>query len=239
MATYTPSAIVGRAETDFDYYGENKTTGDSEMGKEEFLTLLVAQLSNQDPLNPVEDKEFTAQLAEFSSLEQLTNISDGIEALGQANEMESMVSAVSFIGKDIRSKGDSISIDGDEVSSMYYELDEPISRGYINIFDSSGNLVVTEYLSASQAGFYEYQWNGQDYQGEELSDGVYYAYMAAEGANGEAVLVSTDVSGKVAGVQTINGTQYLRLTDGRMVNFMDIKEVVDPSSTNSEETTEE
>lgn len=230
MATYSNSAIIGQAESTFDYYGENKTTGNSELGKEEFLTLLVAQLSNQDPLNPMDDKEFTSELAEFSSLEQLTNISAGIEALAETDSMQEMVSAASFIGKTIRSEGDSISIVGGEVSHLYFEIDEQMAVGYVNIFDSSGNLVRTDYLSPAQAGFYQYDWDGLDYEGETMADGVYYAYMAAEGVTGDAILTTTDVSGQVAGVQAVGGSYYLRLTDGRVVNFMDVKEVVNATS---------
>ena len=235
MSTYNPSSIIGRAENDFSIYQTDQPTGNSEMGKEEFLTLLVAQLSNQDPLSPMEDKEFTGELAQFSSLEQLTNISAGITALGEANTMDQMVSAASFIGKTIRSEGDGISIADGNISQLYFQIDEPMSQGYINIFDSSGNLVRTDYLASAQAGFYEYAWDGLDYQGQSMQDGIYYAYMAAEGVNGQAILTSTDVSGEVAGVQNVGTDYYLRLTDGRIVNFMDVKEVVTPVTSGEEQ----
>lgn len=225
------SHIIGQAEQDFTYDDAYKVQGKSELGKEDFLTLLVAQLTHQDPMNPMEDKEFTAQLAEFSSLEQLTEISEGMDTMNEGVYRQEMMSAVAFIGKDIRAVGDSISIDADgKISHLYYDLGEPIASGFINIFDMNGNLVRTENLSARQAGSYEFQWDGKDYAGKQMPEGVYMASMAAETVEGRNVMVYTDVSGEVSGVQTMGNTHYLRLKDGRMVDFMQIKEVVSPAA---------
>ncbi len=222
------SAILGQAERDFDLYGTKAPESKSDLGKDDFLTLLVAQISHQDPLNPMEDTEFTSQLAEFSSLEQLTNISKGVDTMNSGTARQEMLGAVSFIGKQVRADGYTLSKEGENVSTLYFDLDEPMAGGYINVFDSSGGLVRTDPLGAAQAGSYEYIWDGKDYSGNSMPDGVYFTAMAAEGTSGQPVLISTDVSGIVAGVQTDGSTQFLRLSDGRMVNFMDIKEVVNP-----------
>ena len=229
------NSILGQAEQDFDLYGTNTTSGKSELGKQDFLTLLVAQISHQDPLNPMEDKEFTSQLAEFSSLEQLTKISEGVDTINNDSTRQEMLGAVSFIGKQIRADGYTLSKTGDTVSTLYFDLDEGMVGGYINIFDSNGEMIRTESLGPAQAGSYEYVWDGKDYNGNVMPDGVYFTAMAAEGVSGRPVLVSTDVSGVVSGVQTDGTNQYLRLSDGRMVNFIDIKEVVNPETLPEEE----
>lgn len=236
MSSYNYSPLIGQAETTFSQ--TNKTQGNDELGKLAFLNILVAQLQNQDPMNPMDDKEFTAQLAQFSSLEQLTNISEGIDSLNQNTQQKDMFDAVNFIGKSIRAEGYAVSKSGSETSTLYFDLDETITGGYINIYDAYGNIVLTEELGARQAGSYEYEWDGTNYDGEEVDDGVYYIYMAAEDASGQAVLINTDVSGKVAGVQSESGQIVLRLEDGRYVNFLQVKEVVDPSA-NSESAEQE
>ena len=104
------------------------------------LTLLAAQLGHQDPLNPMEDKEFTAQLAQFSQLEQLTNINEGIGKMIDAGDRQEVLSAVSFIGKDVRAEGNVLSKSGDSVSDAYYTLESPVANIYVNIFDSWGNV---------------------------------------------------------------------------------------------------
>lgn len=221
--------ITGRAETDFGW-NQTKVVGNQDMDKEAFLKLLVAQLSNQDPLKPMEDKEFTAQLAEFSSLEQLTNISEGIESLNSGTERQDMLSAVSFIGKQVRAKGDGVSINGGQVSPVYFDVDQPTAGGFVNIYDANGNLLRSEQMGPRQPGTYEYQWDGLDYQGRPMTDGVYHVTMAAQNDKGTPVMIYTDVAGTVSGVQNVEGTQYLRLSDGRYVNLMEVKEVVNPSA---------
>jgi flagellar basal-body rod modification protein FlgD len=200
--------------------------GDAELGKEDFLTLLVAQLQNQDPLNPMDDKEFTSQLAEFSSLEQLTNISEGIDSLNDSYEQQHALTAVSYIGTEVVAEGSEISKTNSSISTLYFDLEEAVSNCYVNLFDSSGNLVHTVELGSMTAGNYELTWDGLDYEGKELSNGVYTASMAAENADGEPVMVYTDVSGVVSGVVTEGDDLYLRLEDGRFVDFMSVTEVV-------------
>lgn len=228
--------VIGQAEQDFAIYQDYQVTGDSEMGKEEFLTLLVAQLSNQDPLNPMEDKEFTAQLAEFSSLEQLTNISDGIDSLVSADTSNQMLTAVSFIGKQVLAQGDTLSLINGEASSVYMELESNVAGGLVNVFDANGNLLYTQEFGARTAGTYEFVWNGLDYNDQQAPDGMYYVAVGAVGENGESVMVYTDVAGTVSGVQTEDGVNYLRLSDGRIVDFMNIKEVINPSTGPSQDT---
>lgn len=228
MSSYTYSPLVGQAETEFGFNQSYKVQGDPDLDKLDFLKLLTTQLSNQDPMNPMEDKEFTAQMAEFTSLEQLMNISEGIDNLAATNSRQDMFSAVSFIGKQIRAEGDTVTKSGENVSTLYFDLESPIADGVINVFDANGNVVRTELLGTRDAGEYEYVWDGLDYNGEECDDGKYYIYMAAETAEGIPVLVTTDVAGEVAGVENSDGYLILRLADGRMVNFMNIKEVVNP-----------
>ncbi|MDQ0227603.1 flagellar hook assembly protein FlgD [Metabacillus niabensis] len=72
MTTIDPTLLLSNKQT-------TKSTGNSSLGKDEFLKILMTQLQNQDPLNPMEDKEFIAQMAQFSSLEQMTNMATMLE----------------------------------------------------------------------------------------------------------------------------------------------------------------
>lgn len=224
--TYNPSNIIGKAETDFQ---AQQTYGKSDLGKDEFLTLLVAQLQHQDPLNPMDDKDFTAQLANFSSLEQLTDINSGIQALTAQAGTQDMRTAVSYIGRDVRAAGNSVSVESGKASTVYYYLDATAESAYVNLYDVNGNIVRTVQLGGQQAGEHTFEWDGLDWAGKTAPDGVYYVYMAAQDASGSAILTDTEVSGRVAAVQSYNGSNYLRLTDGRVVDFNKVYEVVDPS----------
>jgi flagellar basal-body rod modification protein FlgD len=220
---------IGRAEQEFTV-DPTKQEISKELDRDAFLQLLTAQLGNQDPLNPMEDKEFTAQLADFSSLEQLTNINEGIGDMNEASKRQEMLSAVSFIGKQIRAEGDTVSKYGDYSSTVYYGLEEPVTNVNVNIFDSWGNVIRTIQGGAMQGGMYEFQWDGKDWQGSDAPDGTYTVSISAEGADGQPVMVDTEVNGTVAGVSTYEGQHYLRLRDGRTVKFMDVQEVVNPAA---------
>ncbi|MDX8365068.1 flagellar hook assembly protein FlgD [Cytobacillus sp. IB215665] len=83
------------------YEQEQRNTGSSALGKDEFLKILMTQLQNQDPLNPMEDKDFIAQMATFSSLEQMTNMNDSIERLIEQTVQTNLVSYQQFVGKEV------------------------------------------------------------------------------------------------------------------------------------------
>jgi len=205
---------------------QNKT----EMDQDSFLTLLVAQLTHQDPLSPMEDVDMTSQLAEFSSLEQLTNINDGIAGLGKSMEQSDMLSAVSFIGKEVKAEGYKISVDEGNVSSIYYGFSEPVSSIMMNIYDDEGAIIRTINLGSKQAGSYQYEWDGKNEGGQAMPDGAYGVGILGEDGEGKPVMVQTEISGKVDAVVNDKGTQYLRLKDGRYISFMNVKEIVDPGS---------
>ncbi|MEE4253115.1 MAG: flagellar hook capping FlgD N-terminal domain-containing protein, partial [Desulfuromusa sp.] len=94
-------------------------TQESSMGKDDFLLLLVAQLENQDPMNPADATEFTSQLAQFSSLEQLENANKSLEGLAaMSSEMERM-SALGLIGQDIVAQTSEFHFSGDPLQLGY------------------------------------------------------------------------------------------------------------------------
>ena len=219
--------IFGRAETEFG----KAATVKKDLDKLDFLNLLVTQLQHQDPLDPMDDKEFVAQLAQFSSLEQLTNISSGIDGLSSAMSRQELISTATYIGKDITADGYSISKEKGKISDLYYEFDEEVSSAQMNILDENNHIIRTVNLGAMGAGRRTYSWDGKDYKGNDVVDGVYNVYIVAEGTDGQAVLANTEVSGTVTAIQHTDGVTWLSLGDGRMVNFSNVKYVVNPELT--------
>ncbi|MDQ7031563.1 MAG: flagellar hook assembly protein FlgD [Desulfonauticus sp.] len=222
----TVNGLIGSYERELEKKGYKATGDQKQLGKNDFLKLLVTQLEHQDPLNPMDDKDFIAQLAQFSSLEQMSNVAEGVNKLVEANNSQQMLGAVSFIGKEVTAAGDSLSKQGDKVSTVYYSLNDLAKSVYVNVFDQFGNIIYSESLGTRQPGDYEFHWDGKDFTGNNAPDGVYTVRFAAEGVNGQPVLVDTQVSGKVAGVQTGNTGTVLRLEDGRTVGLQEIKEIV-------------
>jgi flagellar basal-body rod modification protein FlgD len=219
--------IIGQAEQQFQ---QPRTSGNSALGKDAFLTLLVTQMKTQDPLNPMDDKQFVAQLAQFSSLEQLTNINSGIDKLTTATTQQQMFSAASFIGKEVKAKGSSVSKTGDSVGAIYYTLPEAATKVSINIMDANNNILKTADLGAKAAGEQTYQWDGKNFSGQKVADGLYKVGVTTQTADGKSMLVDLSVTGVVNGVTNESGVFMLSTLDGRKVRFTDVQGIVTPKT---------
>ena len=114
------------------------TSQTSVMGKEDFLSLLITQLQNQDPLNPTDSTEFTAQLAQFSSLEQLGNVNDSLMELKNLQASINNSQAVSLIGKAITANGNSIQLTADGPVQYDFKLADDAVLIVASIYDRTG-----------------------------------------------------------------------------------------------------
>ncbi len=214
--------LLGAAEQEFFSKKQPHTGTDSKLGKNEFLNLLLVQLQHQDPTSPLKDEDFIAQLAQFSSLEQLTNISDSMNSLNTTFKDNMLFNAASFIGKKVTADGWEVSKEGNEISSLFYTLDDTASHVYINIYDGKNNLIQSLDLGAKQPGIYEFKWDGKDFQGVVAPDGVYKVGVSAEDKNGKPLKVATKVEGVVSGISLNKSDVILNLEDGRSVNWQSI-----------------
>ena len=215
-------------------------TGGSNLDKDSFLLLLVTQFKHQDPLNPMEDREFIAQLATFSSLEQQMNTNASMEKLLEVQKQEQAISAVTYIGKNVSARGYGVSVtDKGEVSRIQFSVSENMTKGYANIYDASGGLVTTVQLDAYAPGVHDFTWDGRDSQGGPVGKGVYTVNFAGFDAAGQQLQIDTSVSGLVTGVTQYQGEQILTLSDGRMVALANVREVQAPGTDKPADDTEE
>lgn len=164
------------------------------LGKDEFLKMLLAQLKHQDPLNPMDGTDFTAQLAQFSSLEQLSNVNNNLEALSAGQMLSNMAQAVSLIGKEIVAMGNTVEVRGAPVE-IAYRLSEDAHEGEVNIYRSDGSLVKTLEFGNQKAGNSSVAW---DCSGVE--EGIYTFHVSATNDGGAPVRVDTLIKGQATGV---------------------------------------
>ncbi len=222
---------MGQAEQTAAATAAAKAANKSSLGKDDFLKLLVTQMKQQDPLNPMDDKEYVAQLAQFSSLEQLTNISTGITDLKTSMGQQTQLSAVGFIGKTVKSNGYKVSKEGDSISALSYTLPDQAANVTMNIMDANGNIVRAIDMGAKSAGDQQFQWNGKDDSGTTVADGLYAVGITATDGSGNGMMVTSSVTGRVTGTAMNNGVFQLKLSDGRSVNFTDVQEVLNTPTT--------
>jgi flagellar basal-body rod modification protein FlgD len=222
----TVSGTTGTSGTD-STTKTHKTTLD----QTDFMTILLAQLKYQDPNNPMDDTEMAAQLVQFSNLEALNKINDGVQALVDSNSNDNILSGVNYIGKSIKSSGYNLKVDKGTVSTLYYSLGEAVTNVTANVYDADGDLIRSEALGSKGKGDYSYVWDGKDTNGVTMKDATYGVIIRAENAEGKKVLVQSQISGKVTGVKTSNGTVFLELADGRTVELANVTEVVETATT--------
>ena len=184
-----------------------KQAKEDAIGKDAFLTMLIAELENQDPLNPMEGTEFSAQLAQFSQLEQLINLNDSMEGLAQAYTDNSEKDVVGYIGKQVTGDVDSINVTMGTVSGGFYSLDKPADI-MVTITDSSGQTIKTMYEGQQPAGSQLISWDGTDKNGVAVEDGAYSYTVMGNSGYGFSKVPST-VTGKVDGITYNNDKPYL------------------------------
>ncbi len=183
----------------------------SALGKDDFLNLLVAQLKNQDPLEPMESTEFTAQLAQFTSLEQLGNINDNLEYMKFYQASLSRSQAVNFVGKTIEAAANSIPLEKGVARDIWFDLEKDAEAAFINIYDSSGVSVKTIEAGELETGKRGIKWDGTNNQGDLLADGSYSFEVLAFDPWGNGVGTSTLVSGKATGIRFSQEGDFLKV----------------------------
>ena len=204
------------------------------LGKEDFLKLLVEQLKNQDPLNPMESTEFTAQLAQFSSLEQLTNMNENFEYLRLYQASINNAQAVNFMGKTVKASGDSINVKDGASNQLQFDLEGDAATVNIYIYDSSDNLVRTINCGSLDEGEQSIEWDGADEDGETVPDGTYTFEVSAADSGGETVEASTYMTVVVTGITFKNGNACLLAGDIE-ISMGDIIEVMESSDPEEED----
>ena len=205
MAINAVSAATGsNTQTEAAAAAATKT-----MGKDAFLKLLITQLQHQDPLNPADSTEFTAQLAQFSSLEQLSNVNANLAELKLYQASINNAQAVSFIGKDIVSKGKSLQVKSGQPVACEFELKSAAKQVVVSIYDAAGNFVRDIQSTALSGGKQSLSWDAKDRTGNTVPDGTYSFEVQAEGADGGKVDVTTYSKGTVTGVTFEDGITYL------------------------------
>ena len=196
----------------------------STLGKDDFLNLLVTQLQNQDPLKPMDSTEFTAQLAQFTSLEQLSNINTNLKTLRREQASVRDLQAVAFIGKMLEAPGDTVAVGNDTCDDLRFELAGDAKAVFANLYDPAGNYVRTLESGAMPAGRQSISWNGEDFNGDRLPEGRYSYEIMAVDLDRQPVDVAMYTAARVSGIRYQDGQPYL-MAGGREVPLDEVRRI--------------
>ncbi|MDA9792953.1 hypothetical protein N9B72_00065 [Bacteriovoracaceae bacterium] len=194
----------------------------SKMGKDEFLKLLTYQLQNQDPMNPMEQDKFTAELAQFSQLEQLSNLNKKFDNVNKSAEMKDKFYAASFLGKQVITRGQSINVKAEKDTSIHFTLDKNAKNVIVRMFDEKGSMVGEMRRENMANGAQHLKWDNNALDGYAVKEGKYAVQVYAWDENASRIPVETNAVGVVESVNFDSGEAVLTV-NGKQVSLRDVK----------------
>lgn len=204
--------------------GTKKTNSSSVADvQDRFMTLLVTQMKNQDPLNPMDNAQVTSQMAQLSTVTGIDKLNDTMAALISSVQVGQSYQATSMIGHNVLVSGNTVSTEG---AGGYFGVELPVGADKLSITikDAAGNTVRNVELGAQSEGTLPLTWDGKTNDGSVAANGDYKIEVAAT-IGGQAVEAASLGYAKVLSVSNMNGGIKLNLSNNSSVGTTDVKEI--------------
>ena len=214
------TATAGAATADNTAAATATSAVKSTSQEDRFLRLLVAQMKNQDPLNPMDNAQVTTQMAQISTVSGIEKLNQTLQAFTQAQSFQ----AVGMIGRGVLAPGEFMDLVG---GTALAGLDMPKAADSvkINIFNEDGSLVRTLDLGKKDAGVSMFAWDGKDAQGNALADGN-YSFRVAATADGKTVTPTSLAVGEVSSVLMDKAGPTLSVSGMGQVDFSAVRQIL-------------
>ena len=200
---------------------------EADLDRNAFLRLFTTQLQNQNPLDPMKNEAFVAQLAQFSSLEATTRMSDSLDQFVSTQSSEKIMRGASLIGKNVFASGATVRQEGGRSVSGYVDLDQMADNVRLSVLDANtGQIVNAMDLGPQVAGEVGFDWNGGNFDGEAAPAGDYI--FQAEVLNGDSTRgVPVYGQTRVQGVSfnDESGQVLVEISDGRTLALSDVTRI--------------
>ena len=205
-----------------------RTTGNANLDKDAFFRLMLAQMKNQDPTNPLKSHEMAAQLANFSSLEQMQNMNKTLDEMKNGQKPVENFQALNLIGKAVA--GDSSKVIrgmNDKDHDFKFSLPMEASEVTVKVRDAEGTVVRTYNLKGLKQGENKLTWNGEDDRAMKSPAGEYQFLAEAKTADGKKIGIKTDFDGMITGV-SYNADGPVLHVGNQAIRFRDVQKITDP-----------
>ncbi len=202
----------------------------NQMGKDEFLKLLTFQMQHQDPMNPMDQSKMTGELAQFSQLEQLTNLNAKYDKANQNQMIQDKFFAASFVGKEVITSGSTLKLTTEgESSDVLFKLDAPAKKIVIRIMDEKNQTIGEIWKENMSEGPQQITWDAVTLDGQPAGKGNYKAVVKAWDEVGNEVGAQTQATGLVTSVAFEDGEPVLTV-DNQKVYLRDVSSFHEPKS---------
>lgn len=196
---------------------------------DQFLTLLTAQLKNQDPTSPMDTNQFTSQLVQFASVEQQMKQNATLTSLVSNTNNTNAIGALNFVGHTVTASGTMTAL---KSGSADWILDAPrAGTATISITDNNGAKVFST-TKALNGGTQSFHWDGKNAAGATLPDGLYSISVDGKAVDRSSITVSTEIYGKVDGVDLSGTTPALKI-GGLSIDLTSVKAIDTPPAASS------
>lgn len=203
--------------TDFTGAPSRKTGKQkNELGKDDFMKLMGAQLKYQDPISPMKNEQMAAQLAQFSALEQMMNVNSNLEKMAAGQKPSEHMIAASLIGKRVTTESNHLTLERDAQPEITFNLPTDSKSLNLAVINSKGEVVREFDLGELKTGQQSVRWDGKNGKGQQQPLGDYSYKLSALDKEGKAVQFSADSAGLVTGV-SFEGGKSILLVDGKKV----------------------
>jgi len=204
--------------------------GSSEMNRDTFLMLLTTQLQNQDPTAPMDNQEFVAQLAQFTTLEQQVTMNSTMESVYMGIASMNNATMAALVGTDVVAVGNGFEYDGEAESvELHYKADDDVSSGTLTIYDEEGRVVYSREISGLDEGEGSLTWDGTDSSGERAEAGNYTFEITGTDSQEKNVAVHELVVGTITEMDYSSGGPRPTV-EGYPMDIGDILRLTHPSN---------
>lgn len=207
VLSVTPTAQVNASGS--------SSTRKTSLSQEDFMNLFVTQLKNQNPLEPMDNYQMASQMAQFSSLEALGNISQSLQNLTSYQASMNSLQATGLIGKKVEISGNRLFKEEGSISEGYYKLSQP-GKVTINIYDANHQLIRAIEGGVKDTSKQKVTWDGKDQNGNVLPQGTYTFEVTAIDEKGQILKGESWMVGAITGVSFENGIAYMNMKSGKI-----------------------
>ena len=170
------------------------------LDKDDFMKLFIAQMQTQDPLNPQDASQMSAQMAQFNSLEQMMNLNKTMENMLKGQAVDRAVGMVNYVGKEVDVGTGVLKWDKNKLTKSTFEVGQPLANALVEVRDASGQIVAQQDLGNVMPGEHNVKWDGKLKNGTSASSGVYNFSIVGKTTDGQEVTVPIKSKVKVTGI---------------------------------------
>ena len=199
-----------------------ESAADPAAAQDRFLKLLVAQLNNQDPMNPLDNAQMTSQIAQINTVTGIQQLNDTVKGLASQFAAQQLMQGSAMVGRQVLVEGNSLAVDSASgLAGGAFDLAGSAASVKVQVLDPTGKEVGTVDMGALPAGRYNFSWDASQYQGDSA---LRFKVLAA---NGEAAVASTALSvDQISAVSMDNGSLQMQLSRGGMTTQSGIKAIL-------------